>query len=82
MPHAVSPELSASAASGLKTPDTVLDETVAELQEHAVEFARLGAGRKAALLRACLPRLRDVAQSWVEAGSRGQRLADRRSRGK
>ncbi|MEX2552487.1 MAG: aldehyde dehydrogenase family protein [Actinomycetota bacterium] len=68
MPHAASPELSASATSGLETPDAVLDETLAELRAHAEEFARLGAGPRSALLKACLPRLRGVARSWVEAG--------------
>ncbi len=67
--------LSVSARSELSTPRQQLDEATAALNQHATEFARLGAGEKAALLRECLPRLVDAADGWVAAGCRAKGLS-------
>ncbi|MEZ4364732.1 MAG: aldehyde dehydrogenase family protein [Kofleriaceae bacterium] len=63
---------SATAQSQAPTAEAALDEAMAALAAHATEFARLAPARKAALLRACIPRLKEVAPAWVEAGCRAK----------
>jgi len=66
--------MSSSAVS--QTPSTTadIDRAIAELGEHSEKFATLGAGAKAALLRACIPRLVDGAPEWVAKGCRAKGL--------
>ncbi len=59
---------SATARSKHSTPNAALDEAVKALADKAQEFARLPVTRKAALLRACIPLLVDVAPAWIAAG--------------
>jgi aldehyde dehydrogenase (NAD(P)+) len=67
-------EMSATARSRAATPHPQLDESLQTLREHAREFARLGAHERAALLRACLPRLVALAPRWVEAAANAKGL--------
>jgi acyl-CoA reductase-like NAD-dependent aldehyde dehydrogenase len=59
---------SAHARSKSSTPPAALDEAVTALAGKAQEFARLPVAGKAALLRACIPRLVEVAPTWIAAG--------------
>src|SRR6185295_1614131 len=61
-------EMSAGARSKTESARKDLDEAVAILKDHARPFARLGASARAALLRACLPRLVEAAPRWAAAG--------------
>ncbi len=63
----VSPVMSASAVSRRATPRAGLDAAVGTVADKAREFARLAPARKAELLRECVARLRQVAESWTWA---------------
>lgn len=69
--------MSASATSTRTTARQQVDEAILAVKDHAREFARLGPGAKAGLLRACIPRLLAEAPAWVEEGAR-VRAADPR----
>lgn len=60
-------EMSASARSGKTTSNPEIDEALAILKDKQRAFAALGPSARADLLRACLPRLVDVAPRWVDA---------------
>jgi len=68
-------EMSASAQSRTATSQAKLDEALSVLSDRAPAFSRLGPGERAALLRACMPRLASVAQGWVEAACKAKGLA-------
>jgi acyl-CoA reductase-like NAD-dependent aldehyde dehydrogenase len=67
-------EMSASATSRKESPRKDLDEAVAVLRDRARPFARLSVAARADLLRACIPRLAEVAPRWVEAAIRAKGL--------
>ena len=69
-------EMSGSAKSHATTSQQQLDEAIGILSEQAPAFARLSASERAALLRACLPRIQQVATDWVTAAcqAKGIRL--------
>jgi len=67
--------MSASAASAAPSGEAELDRAVAELREHAREFARMAPAAKAALLRQCLPRLVEVAPAWAAEGSKAKGIS-------
>jgi acyl-CoA reductase-like NAD-dependent aldehyde dehydrogenase len=67
--------MSASARSDSASSIKEIDEAVAVLSDHATEFARLAPGKKAILLRECLPRLIDCADDWVLAGCHAKGLS-------
>ena len=50
-------QMSATAASTRTTAQLEVDAAVLAVRDHAREFARLGPAAKAALVRACIPRL-------------------------
>jgi aldehyde dehydrogenase (NAD(P)+) len=52
-----------------------LDAALTTLRDRARAFARLPPAEKAALLRACIPRLAEVAPAWADAGARAKGLA-------
>ena len=60
--------MSATAASARPSAVADLDRAVAELQDHAREFARLGPALKAGLVRSCIPRAVEVASAWSARG--------------
>ena len=60
--------MSATATSARSTPVVDLDRAVAELQDHARGFARLGPAVKARVLRSCIPRAVEVAGAWSARG--------------
>jgi acyl-CoA reductase-like NAD-dependent aldehyde dehydrogenase len=62
-------KMSADAASAAPTDRQHVDEAVAAVKEKARAFARLAPADKAALLRACIPRLLAEAPAWVAAGA-------------
>jgi acyl-CoA reductase-like NAD-dependent aldehyde dehydrogenase len=62
-------KMSADAASAAPTDRQAIDEAVASVKGKAREFARLAPAEKAALLRACIPRLLAAAPGWVAAGT-------------
>ncbi len=66
--------MSSSAVSAQTTDRKALDEAVARLDERARGFARMPAADKAALLRACMPRIADAAEAWVATGSKAKGL--------
>src|SRR5580700_8355110 len=67
-------EMSASAQSRKQSAHKDLDEAIAILRDHARPFARLSPAARADLLRACIPRLAEVAPRWVEAAIRAKGL--------
>ncbi len=67
-------EMSAGAQSGKQSAHGELDESIAVLKDQARPFARLSAAARADLLRACIPRLLEVAPRWVEAAVRAKGL--------
>lgn len=69
-------EMSAAARSGKESPRKEIDESIAILRDKAQEFARLGASARAGLLRACIPRLADIAPRWAAAGARAKALPE------
>jgi aldehyde dehydrogenase (NAD(P)+) len=64
--------MSAGAASAAPTARRALDEAVTVVRDKAREFARLSPAAKAALARACIPRLLAEAGTWVAAGARAR----------
>ncbi|MBL8631657.1 MAG: aldehyde dehydrogenase family protein [Myxococcales bacterium] len=72
--QSASMELSASAQSRTATSQAELDKYLAILSENATPFARLAPREKAALLRACVPRLLAVAKDWVAAACKAKGL--------
>jgi acyl-CoA reductase-like NAD-dependent aldehyde dehydrogenase len=67
-------EMSASAQSKKQSGRADLDQAIAVLKDKARPFARLSAAARADLLRACIPRLQEVAPRWVEAAIRAKGL--------
>ena len=67
-------EMSASAQSKKQSGRADLDQAIAVLKDKARPFARLSPGARADLLRACVPRLLEVAPRWVEAAIRAKGL--------
>jgi acyl-CoA reductase-like NAD-dependent aldehyde dehydrogenase len=65
---------SAGAQSAATTDRSHLDQAIAVLAERAKEFARLPPAAKAQLLRACIPRLVDLAPEWVATGAHAKAL--------
>ncbi len=63
-------QMSALATSARSTAQQQLDEAVLFVKDHAREFARLGSAAKAALVRACIPRLLAEAPAWAAEGAR------------
>lgn len=72
-------DMSASALSHAPTSEKDLDKALAELHEHATEFARLSASAKSDLLLACIPRLLDVSAQWVASGTKAKGLGSEES---
>lgn len=65
-------QMSATAASTQTTAQQQVDDALCAVKDHAREFARLGAAAKAALVRACIPRLLAEAPAWVAEGARAR----------
>lgn len=61
-------------ASALPTEPARLDAALATLRDRARPFARLAPAAKAALVRACMPRIADCAEAWVATGCTAKRL--------
>ena len=72
--QSASMELSASTQSRTATTQAELDKYLAILGENATPFARLAPREKAALLRACVPRLLAVSRDWVAAACKAKGL--------
>lgn len=66
--------MSSSAVSAQATNHKELDLAVAQLAERARGFARMPAADKAALLRACMPRIADAAEAWAATGGKAKGL--------
>jgi acyl-CoA reductase-like NAD-dependent aldehyde dehydrogenase len=64
------------AANERSNDERQMDEAVAVLRDNAEGFAALGAKKKAALLRACMQRLAEVAGAWVDAGTQVRRTPE------
>jgi acyl-CoA reductase-like NAD-dependent aldehyde dehydrogenase len=64
--------MSSAASSAAPTEQRQVDEAIAAVREKAPDFARLPPATKAALLRACIPRLLQVAPAWVADGARAR----------
>lgn len=69
------PPMSAGAVSAQTTERKQLDEAVAALRERARPFARMPVTEKAALLRACMPRIAAAADAWVAHGAKAKGLS-------
>jgi acyl-CoA reductase-like NAD-dependent aldehyde dehydrogenase len=67
-------EMSASAQSHKASAHKDLDDAIGVLRDKARPFARLSAAARAGLLRACIPRIREVVPRWVEAALRAKGL--------
>jgi aldehyde dehydrogenase (NAD(P)+) len=67
-------EMSATAQSGKACARQELDQAIAVLRDKARPFARLSAAARAELLRACLPRIREVAPRWIAAAAQAKGL--------
>jgi acyl-CoA reductase-like NAD-dependent aldehyde dehydrogenase len=67
-------EMSGSAQSSRSTPQAQLDESLSILSEQAPVWSRLSVAERASLLRACVPRLLQVAPEWVAAACRAKGL--------
>ena len=72
--QSASMELSDSTQSRTATTQAELDKYLAILGENATPFARLAPREKAALLRACVPRLLAVSKDWVAAACKAKGL--------
>lgn len=72
--QSASMELSGSTQSRTATSQAELDKYLAILSENATPFAKLPPREKAALLRACVPRLQSVAKDWVAAACQAKGL--------
>lgn len=68
-------EMSGSAQSRTATTQQQLDESIAILSEQAPTFARLSASERAGLLRACIPRLQQVAADWAAAACKAKGIS-------
>ncbi len=68
------PPMSSGAVSAQPTNHKDLDEAVARLADRARSFARMPATEKAALLRACMPRIAEAAEAWVATGAKAKGL--------
>jgi len=66
---------SANVTSDAPSARAHLDQALAVLAEHAREFAALPVTTKAALVRECIPRLREVAAEWVARGCQAKGLS-------
>jgi aldehyde dehydrogenase (NAD(P)+) len=62
-------KMSADAKSAASTEQRLLDDAIAAVKDRAMEWARLPAITKAALLRECIPRVLDAAPGWVAEGA-------------
>lgn len=60
--------------SAMPTERGRLDDALAVLRGNARRFARMAPAAKAALARACLPRIADAAEAWVATGASAKRL--------
>ncbi len=69
---ASAPVMSQGAISLRPTARPELDHAIARLNDRARVFARMPAAEKAGLLRACMPRIADVAESWVTNGCKAK----------
>ncbi len=67
-------EMSGSAKSHATTSQQQLDEAISILSEQAPAFARLLPSERAALLRACLPRILQIGPEWVAAACKAKGL--------
>lgn len=67
-------EMTGGKQSERSTSKPQLDEALSILSEQAPAFSRLSAGERAGLLRACVPRLLQVAPEWVAAGCQAKGL--------
>ena len=67
-------QMSQGAMSAQATERRDLDEAVARLADRARAFARMSAAEKAALLRACMPRIAEAAEAWAAAGAKAKGL--------
>ena len=67
-------EMSASAKSASSTATAKLDELLGRLKDKARPFARLSAAERAALVEACIPKLMECADGWIEAACRAKGL--------
>ena len=63
-------QMSAPAVSSHSTAQLQVDAAILAVKDHAREFARLGPAAKAALVRACIPKLVAEAPGWVAEGAR------------
>ncbi len=61
-------------ASATPTSRADLDQALATLRDRARPFAQLAPAAKAALVRACMPRIADCAEAWVATGSKAKGL--------
>jgi aldehyde dehydrogenase (NAD(P)+) len=68
------PPMSAGATSAQATERKDLDLAIERLRDRARAFARMPVADKAALLRACMPRIADASEAWVAAGSKAKGL--------
>ena len=75
VPPATAAPMSQAAVSLRPTTRPDLDEAIARLRDRARTFARLAVADKAALLRACLPRIADAAEAWVATGAKAKGLS-------
>lgn len=66
--------MSAVATSARSSAVADLDRAVAELHDHAREFARLGPAAKARLVRSCIPLAVEVAPDWSARGLQAKGL--------
>ena len=69
------PVMSQAAQSFRPTGRPDLDEAVTRLGERARTFARMTAAEKAALVRACMPRIADAAEAWVATGCKAKGIS-------
>jgi hypothetical protein len=74
MGTATSMMMSGSASSAMPTQHAALEQAVRLLRGNAARFARISPVDKAGLLRACMPRIADVAAAWAAAGCRAKGL--------
>jgi acyl-CoA reductase-like NAD-dependent aldehyde dehydrogenase len=68
-------EMSGSASSRKESARKDLDDAVSALRDRARPFARLAPRARADLLRACIPRIVEVAPRWAAAAIEAKGLA-------
>jgi aldehyde dehydrogenase (NAD(P)+) len=66
--------MSGDVASAKTSEQREIDRATGIVKDHAQAFARLSPREKAALVRACIPRLVDAAPEWVARGSEAKGL--------